>query len=67
MICVSIVERDLARIDLEDEDNSFAYVNIVENRMSLVVETDNWDDFVRVEANYCLMCGINLKEQSNEL
>ena len=54
-------ERDLARIDLEDDNNSFAYVNIMENHMMLKVETDDWDDEVRIEAKYCPMCARNLQ------
>lgn len=56
-------EKDLARIDLEDDNNAFAYVMIMDDRMRLVVETDHWDDVVRIEAKYCLMCGRKLGEK----
>lgn len=59
-------ERDLARIDLEDDNNAFAYVNIMENRMRLVVETDHWDDDMRIEAKYCPMCGRELEEKKDD-
>lgn len=59
-------EKDLARIDLEDDYHSFAYVMIMDNRMRLVVETDHWDDEVIIEAKYCPMCGRELKEKKDD-
>lgn len=59
-------ERDLARIDFDDGTETFVYVHIMENHMMLKVETDGWDDEMRIEAKYCLMCGRELKENEDD-
>lgn len=55
-------EKDLARIDLDDEDETFAHVYIIDNQMRLCTESELYDDEVIILAKFCPMCGRELGE-----
>lgn len=55
-------EKDLARIDLEDECETFVHVYIIDNQLRLCTESEYFDDEVMILAKYCPMCGKKLQE-----
>ncbi len=58
-------EKDLARIDLDDEDETFVHVYIIDDQLRLCTESEYFDDEVIISAKYCPMCGRKLEEVNN--
>lgn len=54
-------EKELARLDLDDENETFIYLKIIDGVLRVTVESTYEDNELSIQVAYCPVCGKKLE------